>query len=71
MPKYRVGIIGCGVIARHHGRAYQGLDNVDIIAAADINRESVEKYAAEFSVGKHYTDYHEMLAKEDFKRLAT
>ena len=65
MPKYQVGVVGCGVIARHHGRAYQGLDNVEIVAAADISKESVEKYASEFSVKARYTDYHEMLEKED------
>lgn len=34
--KLRVGIIGSGGIARGHARAYQNLDDVQIVAVADI-----------------------------------
>ena len=32
----RIGIIGSGGIARAHVRAYKNLDNVEIVAVADI-----------------------------------
>lgn len=65
MSKYKAGVVGCGVIAGHHARTYQRFEEVELVAAADINKESVENYASEFSVKKQYTDYHEMLEKEE------
>ena len=65
MAKYRVGIVGCGGIARFHGENYNRFDEFEIVSVADINRESVDQYAAEFSVSGKYTNYLNMFEKED------
>lgn len=35
MSKYRAGIIRCGQIGKHHARAYKGVEEIELVAAAD------------------------------------
>ena len=66
MATYRVGIVGCGGIAHFHGQNYgRYVDDFQIVAATDINQESVDKYCQEFNVTTGYTDYEKMLSQED------
>lgn len=44
----RVGIIGCGNIARTHARAYEQIANAQVVATADIRPEAAEAMAARF-----------------------
>jgi UDP-N-acetyl-2-amino-2-deoxyglucuronate dehydrogenase len=63
--KYRVGIIGTGGIARTHTRGYQSLDSAEVVAGADVSQTALDKFSAELGVPGKYTDYREMLKKED------
>ena len=68
MPKktYRVGIIGTGKMGRYHSlRGYRECEQTEVVAAADINQDQLSKYSAEFNVSSLYTDYMEMLKKEN------
>ena len=65
MAEYRVGIVGCGGIAHFHGKNYNRFDEFEIVSVADINRESVDQYAEEFSVSGKHTNYLDMFEKED------
>jgi len=62
---YRVGVIGCGGMGHSHSRAYTKNPATEIIAAMDVNEESVKRLAGEFSVPAVYTDYNQMLEKEE------
>jgi UDP-N-acetyl-2-amino-2-deoxyglucuronate dehydrogenase len=61
---YRVGIIGCGGIAREHARGFRQHPSCTLVAGADIRSEQAEKLAAEFDIPATYADYRELLAKE-------
>jgi predicted dehydrogenase len=61
---YRVGIIGCGGMARAHANAYQELPETEIVAGADISADALQKFGETYNVTALYTDYHEMLANE-------
>ena len=65
LTKYRVGIVGCGGIAHFHGNNYNRFDEFEIVSVADINREAADQYAEEFFVSGKYTNYLDMLEKED------
>ena len=65
MSKYKVGIVGCGGIAHFHGNNYNRFDEFEIVSVADINQESVDQYAEEFSVSGKYTNYLNMFEEED------
>ena len=61
----RVGIIGTGGIARAHTAGYNACERTEIVAVADISEEQLSKYKDEFKVQNLYTDYMEMLQKEN------
>jgi len=66
MEKIKVGIIGTGGISHCHMDGYKALgDRVEVIAVCDIDEEKVKNYAAKFNVPRWYTDYNEMMAKEE------
>jgi predicted dehydrogenase len=64
METYRVGIIGCGGIARDHARAYGKIRNAKVVTGAELDRDRREKFASDFNLQSSYEDYREMLKKE-------
>ena len=68
MDKVRIGIIGCGGIANgKHMPSLKKLADVEMVAFCDIIVERAEKAAKEYGVegAKVYTDYHELIARDD------
>ena len=61
---YRAGIIGCGVMGKAHARAYQSLESVELVAASDPLERATQMMRSEFAVPRTYSDYREMLSKE-------
>lgn len=62
--QYRTAIIGCGGISSRHARGFKELPGCELVAGADVRPENAAKRAAEFGIPKTYTDYQELLAKE-------
>ena len=63
--KLRVGVIGCGGMARGHVRSYLATGRFAIVALADLDAATMDSYDAEFNIQpRHYTDAREMLDKE-------
>ncbi|MDE0484324.1 MAG: Gfo/Idh/MocA family oxidoreductase [Candidatus Poribacteria bacterium] len=60
----RAGIVGCGGISRSHAAAYDGLEDVALVAMCDINSDALNNRADEYDVSNRYTDYLEMFAHE-------
>ncbi len=50
MKTIKIGIIGNGSISRMHANGYRKLENVEIYALCDINRERAETMAREYNV---------------------
>ena len=64
----KVGIIGCGGIANQkHLPALAGIEEVEVVAFCDIieERAILSKNTYGTSDGRVYSDYKEMLEKED------
>ncbi|MGG3449814.1 Gfo/Idh/MocA family protein [Domibacillus aminovorans] len=65
MTKIKVGVIGCGSIAKYrHIPEYAMNENVELVAFCDIVTERAQGFADEYNA-KAYTDYKEMLQKAD------
>lgn len=63
--KLKFAIIGCGRIAyRHIEILAHELPQASLVAVCDIVPEKAKKYAEKYNI-PYYTDYHEMLKKED------
>lgn len=58
----KIGLVGVGGISGAHIPAWEEMENAELIALCDIRTERLEKYPDK----KHYTDYEEMLEKEEF-----
>lgn len=57
----RIGLVGCGPIARHHhGPGWQEIDDVEIVAVCDVVQESADSLAREFGTSAFY-DVRKML----------
>jgi len=58
----RVGIAGCGKIARNHLAALRGVPGVEVAAVADVDAARARAFAADHGVPRSYGDVEEMLA---------
>lgn len=83
--KYRAAIIGCGRIASDfdddpvmrksygistHAGAYTDNPHIHLAAASDISSEKLEKFGRRWNVSRLYTDYRELLAREQVDILS-
>lgn len=59
----RAAVIGAGSMGRNHARVYAEMDDVDLVAVADSTADVLAKVAQRHRV-RTYTDYHEMLDRE-------
>ena len=64
MKKLKIGIIGCGRISVMHFLSAKNLDTAELVACCDIKPERAEEAAKQYGI-RAYTDYHEMLEKEE------
>lgn len=64
--KLTIGIVACGGISHAHGQAAQAnSDKVNIIACCDVVADRAAAWADQYGCERHYTDYEEMMAKEN------
>ena len=62
---YKIGVIGVGFIGMVHVSTYTGMENCEIVSISDVNEENLKTCTDAYPVGNTYTDYNEMLKKED------
>lgn len=72
MAKLRIGIIGSGGIAQgSHMTGYSAIpDLCEIVATCDKDISRAEEAAEKFSIPATYTDYREMIAKENLDAVS-
>lgn len=61
--RLRVAFIGAGGIAGAHMRYYAKMEDVEMVALADISESSMARWAREYNIPACFTDYREMLGK--------
>ena len=65
MEKFRFGIIGAANIAKTFCDAVNRLENVEVVAVASRTDGKAEKFANENNIESFYSDYEEMLERQD------
>lgn len=63
MNRIRLGVIGAGIISQDHLKAAVEMNEIELVAIAEISKEKAEAIANEYKM-KWYKDYIEMLDKE-------
>jgi UDP-N-acetylglucosamine 3-dehydrogenase len=70
MKKCRIGVVGCGSIARHrHLPEYALQENVEIVAVCDIVQERAEEMAKKYQA-KAYTDFNDLLSDPEIDAVS-
>lgn len=59
--KVKIGIIGVGVIGKHHIKGYEEHPDAKVVAIADIDEVKLKQVGEEFKIKNRFTDYREML----------
>ena len=70
MTKLKVGIIGLGGIARQHCLAIANLDNVEIVAVADLFEDKRNEYMTKYNIPRGYATHTELLADDEVDAVA-
>lgn len=66
MNTLRVGVVGCGgIFGIAHRPAYLKMDDVKVVALCDVVPEHARRFLPDFPDAHIYTDYREMIARED------
>lgn len=69
--RIRVGIVGCGGIARFaHAPNYKKIDDVEIVACADVDENAAKSLAEDFKIPRYYIDYNEMFDREEIDAVS-
>lgn len=62
--RLRIGVAGAGAISPYHLMGWQSLDNLECAAICDPDRSRAEARAREYGFVRVYTDFEEMLDRE-------
>ncbi len=68
--KLRMGIIGVGNIGTVHLRAASQVEEVEVLAIADINEERLNKAKKDFNIPGAYSDYEKMIENEELDMIS-
>ena len=60
----RFGLIGCGRVAPRHAQSITALPGARLVAVADVIEARAQHFAKEYGAWP-YTDYHDLLARDD------
>lgn len=61
--RIKAAVIGVGTMGKNHARVYNDMEDVELVAVADVNAIAAEKVARRFKV-LAYVDYRQMLVME-------
>ncbi len=64
MRKVNIGIVGAGNIAHCHMQAYQLLENVQVCAVCDIQKQRAQDFAGLYNIPRAYGSHLEMMENE-------
>ncbi|MAZ53018.1 MAG: hypothetical protein CMO31_03270 [Trueperaceae bacterium] len=62
---YRSAILGCGGRARGHAQAYKYVEQGEIVAICDMDKELLTSFGSEFGIKNQYVDLDQMLEEQN------
>ena len=70
MNQLKVGVLGLGGIARTHCDAIATLDNVTVVAVADLFEDKRQQYINKYNIPKGYASHTELLKDDEVDAVA-
>src|SRR3954471_7280813 len=66
----RIGLVGAGMVSRHHLIAWASIaDQARVVAVADPSADNAARRASEFAIARTYTSTEAMLADGEFDAI--
>ena len=62
---FRLGIVGCGGISGHHGKASLAAEGVRLVSCCDVKPGRTQEFADRFGCDSQYDDYTQMIGEQD------
>jgi len=69
VTKVRVGLVGLGLVADSHIKAYQASRDADVVAVCDLDPARASKIADKYGIARTYTAYEDMLRDADINTV--
>lgn len=66
----KVGVIGVGYLGQHHARIYSEIEDAELIAVVDIDKEKADRFAKKYKCESYY-NYKDVLDKVDALSIVT
>lgn len=70
MGTLKLAIVGAGAISGAHLEALTKIDEIEVVAIADLDPDRAKARAAKYNIPNTYVDYKEMLDKEDVEAVS-
>ena len=65
MSEIRIGVIGVGIIGKHHIDEYSNIPGAKVVAVADIDEAEAKRVAERYQIPHVYTDFRQLLQRDD------
>src|SRR3989344_2095828 len=69
MEKLNVAVVGVGAMGKSHARIYSGMENVNLTAVCDTNKETAKAISQMYNTN-HYNDFKKMVKKEKIEAVS-
>jgi predicted dehydrogenase len=69
VTKVRVGLVGLGLVADSHIKAYQANKDAEVVAVCDLDAGRARLIAEKYGIAKIYTSYDELLMDDDINTV--
>jgi len=69
LRKLKYGVIGVGIIGKHHVKCATEIPEINLVAVSDVNERALKEVKDQYGV-KIYKDYHEMIEKENLEAVS-
>lgn len=66
----KTGLIGAGGIAQAHMRALEGVDEIEVVAVADLIEERARRTAERFGIPNVFVDYNKILEMDEVEAVS-
>lgn len=63
--RYKLGVVGCGKIAKEHLESFSRIPDIKVTAVSDVDATALATLATSFGAEARYDDYAEMFEKEN------
>lgn len=70
MKPLKMGLIGAGGIAQAHMRALAGVEEIQVVAVADIARDRAAATAQRYGIPLVFEDYHQILEMDEIQAVS-